>query len=243
MDLEGGVGAFQRHVVALDGDLLVVVAGDLDPERLLAQPLDAVVEGAVAVRVGDHAAMQVVLAEGGQHADHRHPAAVAAGGPPHPVERAVHLPAERGERPVGEGRRRRVQLQVEAVQLQGDVLVVGVGKHGVVLRQRPPALVDQEQLQLGAEGGGAGAEAGPLQQLPERLQAAFQPLGEAGEVGFLELVTVDVDAHAGPRSRSGLGTAARNLTDRFRPPARLAAKDWRVSPVAELTQRPGADKT
>ena len=76
VDLEGGVGALQADVVG--GQLQRVGPVDPDPERLPAQPADAVVERPVAGRVREGRQPEVLGAQGGQDADHRHPAAVPA---------------------------------------------------------------------------------------------------------------------------------------------------------------------
>jgi hypothetical protein len=47
------------------------------------------------------------------------------------------------------------------------------------VRQRPGRAVDQEQFELGANGGGADPEARPFKQLPKRGQAFLEPFGEA----------------------------------------------------------------
>src|SRR3712207_6898741 len=48
--------------------------------------------------------------------------------------------------------RRRVDLQVEPVELQGQARVTGVLQDGLVLGQGAALVVDQEQLQLGPDG-------------------------------------------------------------------------------------------
>jgi hypothetical protein len=59
------------------------------------------------------------------------------------------------------------------------------------LRQRPGRTVDQEQLQLGTQGGRAHPEAGPRKQPAEGRQALGEPLLEAGVVKLLERLLVD----------------------------------------------------
>src|SRR5262249_57348228 len=100
-----------------------------------------------------------------------------------------------------------LELQVEAVQLDGDPRVAHRGTDGLVMWQRPGRSVDEEQFQLGAGSGRAGAESGPFQQLPERGQAFLKPLGEALVIAVAELFLVDVGSHdrAAPSRR---GTTA-----------------------------------
>ena len=116
----------------------------------------------------------------------------SAGRVGHAVKQHVQLASERGERPAGQRDRRGVEFQVEAVQLHGDPRIGHRGTDGLVVRQRPGRAVDQEQLELGTDGGGAGPEAGPFQQLPERGQAFLEPLPEARVVALVELFFVYV---------------------------------------------------
>jgi len=62
--------------------------------------------------------------------------------------------------------------------------------------------VDQEQLQLGADRGWAGAEAGPLQQPTEGQQALLQSLLEPLVVDRVEPLPVDRKAHRLPPAGS-----------------------------------------
>jgi hypothetical protein len=148
--------------------------------------------------------VQVLVAQGGQDADHGHPAAVGPGGGPDRGQRPLQLAAQRGQGPAGQRRRGRVDLQVEPVQLQGEAGVAGVGQDGLVLGQGAAVVVDQEQLELGPDGPGADPEPGPLQQLAEGRQAVLQPLGEPGVVGVVEPLAVDLDPHPGLLGRGGV---------------------------------------
>ena len=76
------------------------------------------------------------------------------------------------------------------------------------------AAVDQEQLELGTDGGGAGPEAGPFQQLPERGQALFEPLPEVRVVALVELCFGYVGSHGrltvlGRAAAAGCGSPPR----------------------------------
>ena len=62
VDLEGGVGALEADVVG--GQLQRVGPVDADPERLLAQPAQAVVEGPVTGRVRQGGQLKVPGSEG-----------------------------------------------------------------------------------------------------------------------------------------------------------------------------------
>ena len=196
MELEGGVGALQADVVG--GQLQRVVPVDPDPERLLAQPPQAVVEGLVAGRVRDGGEVEVLGAQGGQDPDHGDPAAVPGGGPAHDPEGLVQLAGERGEGPADQRRRGEVELQVEAVDLQDDPGVGRLGPDHLVQRQGAALAVDQEQLQLGPDGGRAGPEAGTLQQPFQGDQAILQPLLEAPVVPRIEPLAIDRQAHRMP---------------------------------------------
>jgi hypothetical protein len=189
VELEGGVGALQRHVV--DRQLQGIGTVDPDPRRLLAQAPDPVVQGPEAPGVREGGEPQVLGAQGGQDPGHHHPAAVRGGGSPYHGERLGQLVAEGAERPAGQRGRRQVELQVEPVDLQDQPRVGGLGPDLLVARQgaRPP--VDQKQLQLGADRGRPDAEAGALEEPVEGQQALLEPLLEALVVDRVEPVPVD----------------------------------------------------
>jgi hypothetical protein len=203
--LERGVGPLHDDVVAHHPQRLGVAAADLDLERLGLDPAEAPVQRPVAGGVGDGPAVQVLVAQGGQDADHGHPAAVGGGGGPDRFQRPLQLAPQAGQRLAGQGQRRRVDLQVEPVQLQGQAGVAGVLEDGLVPAQGVALVVDQEQLQLGPDGPGADPEPRLLQQLPQRLQAVLQPLGEGGVVGVVEPLAVDLDPHAASSTVGGPG--------------------------------------
>jgi hypothetical protein len=125
VDLEGGVGPLQADVVG--GHLQRVGPRDPDPERLLAQPPQPVVEGAVAGRVRQRGQLEVVGFQGGQDPDHHQPAAVPGGGPAHDPQGLVQLAGQGREGPAGQWCRGEVELQVEPVDLQHHP---GVGRLG-----------------------------------------------------------------------------------------------------------------
>jgi hypothetical protein len=195
VDLERGVGPLQADVV---GDQLQGV-GPVDPdaERLLAQPADAVVERPVAGRVRESGQPEVVGPQGGQDPHHHHPAVVPGGGPADDGQGLLQLAGEGGERPAGQRRRGQVQLQVEAVDLQHHPRVGGLVAHRLVAGQGPPLAVDQEQLQLGPDGGRPGPEAGTLQHPLQGRQALVQAPREPLVLQGVELLTVDGKAHVG----------------------------------------------
>jgi hypothetical protein len=71
------------------------------------------------------------------------------------------------------------------------------------LRGRARPTVDQEQLELGTDGGRADAEARALQEPAQGQQALLEPYLEALVVDRVEAVPVDREAHSDPPSISG----------------------------------------
>jgi hypothetical protein len=130
----------------------------------------------------------------------------AAAGSREDGEGLVKLATEGAERAPSQAGRRQVELEVEAVHLNSHPGVVGVRPHRVVEWQWPAGRIDQEQLQLGADGERAGAEARPGKQLAQRRQAALQAFAEAVVVELLEVLPLDasarVDVLSGPRTTS-----------------------------------------
>jgi len=177
------------------GQLQRLVAGDPDLERAPVQPPQAAVQRPVAGRVGHHAQVNVGQGEGGQDADQRDPAVVGPGRGAGPGQEVAELAGQRGERASGQRHRRGIQLQVVPVELKGDPRVGGQGADGVVPRQRPGRIVDQAHLQLGADRGRPGAEAGPGEQPPQVGQALLEPLTEPGVVVLAELLPGDLGSH------------------------------------------------
>ncbi len=140
--------------------------------------------------------LEVVATQRGQDADQRHPAPCPrAASRTRPPEQAARLLPQRGKRAAGQRRRRRIQLQVEPVQLQVDA---GIGRRGadrLVSRERPSHLIDQEQLKLSAKRGRTHPEARPLQQPAQRRQALPEPLPKARVVELVERLLVDAFPH------------------------------------------------
>ena len=199
--LERGVGALEADVVG--GQLQRVGPVDPDPERLLAQPSQPVVEGPVAGGVRQRGQLEVLGFEGGQDPHHHHLAAVPGGGPAHDPQGLVELAGHGREGPAGQRRRGQVQLQVEPVDLQHHPGVGRLGPDRLVAGQGAALAVDQAQLQLGPDGGRAGPEARPLQQPLQRLQAFLESQLEALVVHRVEAFAVDRQAHGGSTLPSG----------------------------------------
>ena len=206
--LERAVRPLQGNIVA--GQLQRFGTGDPYLERTAAEPPQAAVQGPVPGRAGHRAGAEVRLAEGGQHADQRDPAMVRPGRGIDPVQQRAELTGQRGERAASQQRGRAVQLQVEAVELDGDAGVGGQGPDGLVQRQRPGRAVDQEQLELGADRDRARPEAGPGEQLTQVGQAALEPLGEASVIALAELLPGDLLSHGRPASTPARGSAGRS---------------------------------
>ena len=162
--LERAVRPLQRNGLA--GQLERFGTGDLYLERAPAEPPQAAVQGPVAGRAGHRVGAEVCLAERGQYGDQRDPAVVRPGRRADPVQQRAELTGQRGERAARQQRGRTVQLQVEAVQLDGDPGVGGQGADGLVQRQRPGRAVDQEHLELGADRGRARPKPGRPSSCP-----------------------------------------------------------------------------
>ncbi len=71
----------------------------------------------------------------------------------------------------GKQRRGRVQLEVEAIELDGDAWIRGRGAHHLVARQWPRRAINQGQFELGTDRGRAYPEARPFEQIAEYQQA------------------------------------------------------------------------
>jgi hypothetical protein len=107
--------------------------------------------------------VEIDAAQGGQNADQRHPALMLGGRMCDPVQQQAKLGPQNREWPAGQWGRGGVQLQVEPVQLHGDAGIASHSADGLVQRQGPGCGVDQEQLQLSAQGDRTHAEARPPQ--------------------------------------------------------------------------------
>ena len=77
----------------------------------------------------------------------------------------------------------------------GDALVAEPLDHLVADGQRAPRPVDDDHLQLGADGPLSLAEAGPRQHLREGDQPVTQPVAERGEVAVGEVLPLDLGSH------------------------------------------------
>ena len=194
--LERRVRPFRRDLIADQGER--IGAGDMDAERVLAQPAQAVAQGAIARRVRDHGAPEIARAEGGQDADHRDPAAVRAGRPRDRAEQQAKLLLERGERAAGQQHRRGVELQVEPVQLDVDPRVGGGSADGKVHGQRTAVEIDQDELKLGADAGGTQSEIRAGDQLPKLGQAFLEAHPKAPVLVVLKGIFLDVPSHGRP---------------------------------------------
>ena len=110
-------------------------------------------------------------------------------------EQQGQLLTKRGKRIPGKQRRRGIQLQVEAIQLEGDPGVGGCSADRLVLQQWPRLTVDQEQLEFGTDHDRADSETRPFEQLAERQQALLESLLKPRVVGFIECIPVDPLPH------------------------------------------------
>ena len=117
------------------------------------------------------------------------------GGSPNKGEDLIQLTGHGRERPAGQRRRGQVQLEVEAVDLQDHSGIGGVSPDCLIARQGATLVVNEEQLQLGPDGAGAGAEAGASQQPGQSEQAFLQAPLKPQVIGLVELLTLDRESH------------------------------------------------
>jgi hypothetical protein len=68
----------------------------------------------------------------------------------------------------------------------------------LIARQGATLVVNEEQLQLGPDGAGAGAEAGASQQPGQSEQAFLQAPLKPQVIGLVELLTLDRESHRRP---------------------------------------------
>jgi hypothetical protein len=195
VDLEGGVGPLEADVVG--HQLQRVSPVDADPERLVTQPPQAVVEGPVAGRVRQRRQPEISNAQGREDPHHDHPAFVPGGGSAHEPQSLIELTAQRRERAAGQRRRGQVQLEVEPVDLQHHPGVGRLGSDRLVAGQRAALPVDQEQLQLRADRGRTHPEPRPPQQAAQGHQALVKAPPEPPVVHRVEPLTIDGKAHGG----------------------------------------------
>ncbi len=196
VDLPGGVGALQDDVLDLQLQALDTV--DLDPERLGAHPPHPPAERPVAGLVAQGVAGEVEHGERGQDADGHHPAALRAGRLVEHEHHLARLGREGREGPSGQRQGGEVDLQVEAAQLQDHPVVPRRGAHLLVAAQRAAVRVDQEELQLGADGRGPGAEPGPAEQLAQRQEGVLQALPETPVLRLGEPLLGHLLSHSHP---------------------------------------------
>jgi hypothetical protein len=123
------------------------------------------------MRVREHAGLEVARHQSRQDADRDGPPTVSRRGAVDGGERIRQLGGERPEGPSRERDGTSVDLEVEAIELERDARVDRCRQHRAVHGQRPAGVVDDGQLELRAERGGAGAESGAREHTGHRLQA------------------------------------------------------------------------
>ena len=192
--LERRIRPFGRDVLA--DQVQGLGSGNPDAERAPVQPPQAPIQCPVAGRVGHHAQVQVVRAEGGQDADQRDPAVLRP-------DRVLLGPGQRAELAGQRGANGRpasstgeaFSSRLYRLKLERDPRVGGQVADGLVPRQRKACVVDQAGLQLGADRDRADPEAGPGEQLSEVGQAPLEPLPEPGVVLLAERLPDDLGSH------------------------------------------------
>ena len=182
-------------------------------------------------------------AERGQHADQRDPAAVRPGRVTGPGQEQVQLAGERGERAAGQRHRRGVQLQVVAVELDGDPGVGGQSRTAWFSGSGWACVIDQEQLELGADRDRAGPEAGPPEQLARAPTGTAQAAHGTGRNPARRTLPGDLGSHGQPplpAARSAGRSAPRAGSGRSGPwprrprPQRQLAQPGKLGPVGYL---------
>jgi len=185
------------HVVA--GDVQRIRPVDDHVEAAVAQAPDPLGEGPEARHIGQGLGLHVLGAQGRQDAHRRHAPAVGPGRLVQPLQQLLDLGAQSREGRPGQGARRGHELQVEAVELYGDALVVAGLHHLEVAEKGAPVGVHQAELHLRPHRGRALAEAGSGHQLSQGLEVLLEQLDEVLVVGLVEVFAVDVLAHRDAR--------------------------------------------
>jgi hypothetical protein len=138
---------------------------------------------------------EIALEERGEDADGDRAGALRGRGPLDLREGRIQFRREHGEGAAGEGLRRRVDLQIEAIDFEREAGIPGLLQHGLVDQRRTCVLVDEVELELGADRLRSDSESFARQQLLQGGERSPQPAGEPCMV-FLEEVRVrDLGSH------------------------------------------------
>ena len=95
----------------------------------------------------------------------------------------------------GEGLRWGVEFDVELGEFRDDVGIVGAGEEGVVVGSGEALGVNQPGLEFEAADGFAAGEVVIGEPVVEEVGFALELRGEAGEIGGLEVLGLDLNAH------------------------------------------------
>ena len=200
VDLEGGVAGLGHHAVV--GHPELVAALDAELEIAPREPLRGLGDGEVARLRGHVVERQIGLVEGRQDAGQEDLGAELPGPPPGDGHDVVELRLEAAQGVGAEDDRIEIGLEVEPGELGGEPRVVDRCEDLERQGRRTVAAVDQEELLLGADAGGAGLEHALGEHLLQRPQVA-QDLAHEGPQLFRRALLLDLRlAHGSPGNGS-----------------------------------------
>ena len=155
---------------------------DLDPRFLAASREDLLVQQPVARVRGHRLFPYVDLAQGGQDADHRHPAAHPPGAVISAIHAFLYVFLQLGQRIAGQRSRRDIDLQVELAELGGPAWIVNGLQCLGALHRRRPGVIHQVELDLETHLLVPGIEPVLAEHLGEDIQATVHLLAVATPV-------------------------------------------------------------